>query len=242
MTVPPSLYRCPPGPYERACAVADFVSRHKPGSRVVLLDANADITAARNTFSTAFSGVYKDIIDYRTGVQVQGVDSDARVVTTSAGEFAADVLNIIPAQRAPQLIIDAALANAGGGKWAGVDPLSYQSTAVANVHVIGDAQGTAQPKAGHIANAEAKVCADAVIRLLEGSAPLASPKTNSACYTPITSGTASFLTGAFRYDAASGSMQAIPESMGEASAPSSRYYREMFDWADNLFADTFANG
>ncbi len=240
LSIPPAPYRCPPGPYERACAVADFLQRHKPGSRVTVLDANPNITAARRTFETAFNGLYAGIIDYRTNVQVQGVDSAARVLTTNVGEFQADTLNVIPPHRAPQLLRDAGLANSGGDKWAGVDPLSYASTAVPNVHIIGDAQGTGQPKAGHIANSEAKICADAVIRLLNGGQPLASPKTNSACYTPITADTASFLTGVFRYDPASGAMQPVPESMGEAAHPSREYYDEMFDWAGNLFQDTFA--
>jgi NADPH-dependent 2,4-dienoyl-CoA reductase/sulfur reductase-like enzyme len=242
MTVPAAPYRCPPGPYERACAVADFIKRHKPGGKVTLLDANGDITAAKHTFSTAFNGVYAGIIDYRTNVSIEGVDSNARVLTTNLGEFDADVLNVIPSHRAPDLVAQAGLANSGGNRWAGVNPLSYESTAVANVHIIGDAQGTAQPKAGHIANSEAKVCADAVIRLLNGQQPMASPKTNSACYTPITADTASFLTGVFRYDAASGSMKGIPESMGEAATPTREYYEEMFDWAENLFQDTFAAG
>lgn len=240
LTIPPAPYRCPPGPYERACAVADFLQRHKPGSRVTVLDANPGITAARNTFSTAFNGIYAGVIEYHTDVRVEGVDSAARVLTTNLGEFNADTLNVIPPHRAPQLIRDAGLANSVDGRWAGVNPLSYESTAIPNIHIIGDAQGTGQPKAGHIANSEAKVCADAVIRLLNGGQPMSSPKTNSACYTPITANTASFLTGVFRYDTASGTMQPVAESMGEASRPTREYYEEMFDWAGNLFQDTFA--
>jgi len=242
LTIPKGPYRCPPGPYERACAVADYLRRHKPGSRVLVLDANSDITAGRRTFSNAFNGIYRDTIECRPGVQLDAVDSDARVLFTSEGEVQGDVLNVIPPQSAPGLILDNGLGNVGDGRWAGVDPLTYESTAIPNIHIIGDAQGTGQPKAGHIANSEAKVCADAVIRLLDGQAPMPTPKTNSACYTPVTADTASYLTGVFRYDAASRSMQAVPGSLGEASVPSRRHYEEMFDWAENLFADSFARG
>ena len=117
--------------------------------------------------------------------------------------------------------------------------LSYESTAVSDIHIIGDSQGTGQPKAGHIANAEAKVCADAVIRLLSGGQPYASPLTNSACYSPITANTASWLTAVFAYDPASGSMKVVPGSGGEATSPTRSHYEDMFDWSDNLFSDTF---
>ncbi len=240
MTIPRAPYRCPPGPYERACVVADFLSRNKPGSRVIVLDANPDIVVEKTTFQDAFDVLYDGIVEYHPGVTLEAVDSDALVATTSAGEFHADVLNVIPNMQAGTIITDAGLATDPDGRWAGVDPLSYESTAAANIHVIGDSQGTGMPKAGHIANSEAKVCADAVIRLLTGGTPYASPVTNSACYSPITANTASWLTAAFAYDGSSGTMRVVPASSGASGGHATEHYSRMFDWADNLFADTFA--
>jgi len=132
------------------------------------------------------------------------------------------------------------LANDPSGRWASVNPLSYASTVTDNIHIIGDSQGTGQPKAGHIANAEAKVCADAVIRLLTGGQPYPAPMTNSACYSPISTDTASWATVVYGYDSNSNSMSAIPASSGVAKVATRENYTDMFDWANNLFADTFA--
>lgn len=240
MTVPPAPYRCPPGPYERACLVADYLKRTKPGSKVIVLDANPGIVAEVNTFTKAFTQTYAGIVTYVPNVTVLSVDSTNRSVETNQGRFGASVLNVIPPQKAGSFRLqdDAGLIPPGG-RWASVNPLSYEST-LDDVHVIGDAQGTSQPKSGHIANAEAKVCADALLRAFAGEQPDPAPMTNSACYSPITTNTASWLTAVFAYDPVSGTMKAVPASSGEAPAPTQDHFEKMFDWADNLFADTFA--
>ena len=239
MTVPPTPYRCPPGPYERACLVADYLKRTKPGSKVIVLDANPGIVAEAATFTKAFTQTYAGIVTYRPGVTVLSVDSARRSVETNQGRFNASVLNVIPPQKSGAIVAGAGLIPLGG-RWAPVNPLNYESTLVPGVHVIGDAQGTGQPKSGHIANAEAKVCADALLRAFAGEQPDPAPMTNSACYSPITANTASWLTAVFAYDPASRSMKAVPASSGEAPAPTRDNFEKMFDWADNLFADTFA--
>ncbi len=239
MTIPAAPYRCPPGPYERACVVADYLKRNKPGSKVTVLDANAAIVAEKAIFEAAFTNTYGDMLQYVPNATLQSVDSDQKIAYTSAGTYKADVLNVIPAQSAGDILHTAGLVNVGS-KWAGVNPLSYESTVSPNIHIIGDSQATAQPKAGHIANAEAKVCADAILRLLAGGQPYGLPMTNSACYSPITATTASWLSAVFAYDQASGTMQVVTASNGGAAAPSTKNYSRMFDWANNLFADTFA--
>ena len=240
MTIPPAPYRCPPGPYERACLVADYLRTNKPGSKVIVLDANPDITVEKETFAHAFDVTYAGIVEYHNNVTLNAVDSDNRIAFTSEGEFDADVLNVIPVHSAGEIITSSGLANHPTGLWANVNPLSYESTAIPDIHVIGDSQGTGQPKAGHIANSEAKVCADAVIRLLAGNQPYAAPMTNSACYSPISTNTASWLTGVFGYDPATDSMKIVPGSGGASIGVSTENYRDMFDWSGNLFADTFA--
>jgi len=240
MTIPKAPYRCPPGPYERACLVADYVKTHKPGAQVIVLDANPEIIVEQETFSHAFDVTYAGIVQYIPNADLQSVDSERRIAVTGMGDYQGDVLNVIPTHRAGQIITTSGLNNHSSGRWADIDPLSYESTAIADIHVIGDSQGTGQPKAGHIANGEAKVCADAIIRLLAGDTPYPAPKTNSACYSPITAGTASWLTAVFAYDSATGSMQAVSESKGAADIPTAENYAMMFEWADNLFSDTFA--
>jgi NADPH-dependent 2,4-dienoyl-CoA reductase/sulfur reductase-like enzyme len=239
MTIPPAPYRCPPGPYERACLVADYLKRNKPGSKVIVLDANPKIMAEEHTFSTAFNQTHAGIIEYRPGVTLNQVDSRQRIAKTSQGDVKASVLNVIPTQQAGGIVASAGLIPAGQ-RWAPVNPLSYESTLLPGVHIIGDAQGTGQPKSGHIANAEAKVCADAILRAFAGEAPDPAPVTNSACYSPITANTASWLTAVYAYNPNTGLMEVVPDSFGEAPAPTQGNYEKMFDWAAGLFGDTFA--
>jgi NADH dehydrogenase FAD-containing subunit len=128
--------------------------------------------------------------------------------------------------------------------WAPVDPVTYASTlpGYENIHIIGDSQGTGQPKSGHMANAQAKVCADAIIRLASGAPThtaerLENLTTNSACYSPITFDKASWLTAVYRYDDSLGEMSL--SQLGEVGDWTSKNFDNMFDWSDNLFADTF---
>lgn len=245
MTIPASPYRCPPGPYERACLVADILKRRgydNGDARVLVLDANSDIQAERHTFERAFSGIYRNIIDYRTNTPVTAVDSAAGLVESGMKEFSGDVVNIIAPQRAVGFVRKSGLTD--GGSWADVDPLTYESTVVGfdGIHIIGDSQATNQPKSAHMANAHAKVCADAIIRSVAGSSnrdPERIPNvtTNSACYSPITYDEASWLTANFAYDPATGQMGLT--HLGEAERWSRENYEEMFAWASNLFTDSF---
>lgn len=241
MTIPPKPYRCPPGPYERACVVADYLKRVKGGGKVIILDANTGIQAEVENFTNAFNNTHKGIITYVPNATLNSIDADTGKVITSAGTFQGKVINAIPMHKAGSLITNSGigLANAGG-RWAGVNVLTYESTAVPFIHVIGDASSTTQPKAGHIANAEAKVCADAIIQLLNGGTVNQSPVTNSACFTPITKTTASWLSVVFKYDPVTKTMVPTGNGVTESAGANKDNYEEMLKWFSNLMSDTFA--
>jgi NADPH-dependent 2,4-dienoyl-CoA reductase/sulfur reductase-like enzyme len=239
MSIPAKPYRCPPGPYERACVVADWLKRYRPGSKVIVLDANPGITAEVHTFTNAFQVTHKDVIEYHPGVQITGVDASVMSVTTNIGTIKGNVLNLIPPHRAGKVITANNLADVEG-KWTSVNVLSYEAISAPKIHVIGDASATAQPKAGHIANQEAKVCADAITRLLAGKEPDPAPITNSACYSPITASTASWLTAVYAYDSTSRGMKVVAGSSGEASAPNGDNFEDMSKWFKTLMNDSFA--
>ena len=252
MTVPKSPYRCPPGPYERACVVADYLKRKGyTGARVIVLDANSGIQAEPEAFAHAFNVTHKGMIQYIPNATVTGIDSKTRSIQTSALNVAsARVLNYIPNQKAGGIVTGLPV-NASG--FVPVNPLTYAVQGYTNVHVIGDAcavpssEGKAVPKSGHMANAEAKVCADAIVRLLSGDTPDTNITTNSACYSPITRSTASWLSANFNYgDIYSASGAVIGKGMHRvdmAEAPPSQVdgdsLEDMFQWADALFADSF---
>jgi NADH dehydrogenase FAD-containing subunit len=239
LTVPPTPYRCPPGPYERACLLADWLRQRKPGSKLLVLDANPGFVTEADNFGRAFRDLYGNIIEYRTDVSIERVDTAGRTLFTSDGDAVrGDVVNLIPAQRAPALIEACGLANATNGRFAGVGVLDYQSTACQNVHVIGDSSATSQPKAGHIANQEAKVCADALARLFAGGSPDPAPVTNSACFSTITMNKAAWLHAVFQYQA--GAMVAVPAASGASSGWSGDNFEDMGIWFRALMADSFA--
>ncbi len=247
MTIPKAPYRCPPGPYERACLVADILKRkgfEGGDTKVIVLDENEGIQAERATFERAFNGIYRNIIEYIPGAEVQSVNSNSKRIITSAGEYTADVMNYIPRNRATQMVVQSGISN--GGDWAEVNPLTYESllSDFSGVHVIGDSQATKQPKSAHMANAQAKICADAIIRSFTGVSNYAMERienitTNSACYSPITHNKASWLTANYAYDIGSNEMRAT--QVGEAEEWSKDNYREMYAWAENLFNDSFAS-
>jgi len=239
MTIPPTPYRCPPGPYERACVVADWLKRNRPGAKVIVLDANPSIVAERANFERAFTVTHAGTIQYVPNAPVDFVDVGAKTIHTPMGAFRGDAINVIPTNVGPALLKDLGLANAPRG-FASVDVLDYQSTAAAGVHVVGDASATTQPKAGHIGNQEGKVCADAILRAFGGLGPDPSPVTNSSCYSPITMTTASWLTAVFAYDPVSGTMKGVPGASGEATGASTEHFKDMQVWFRTLMRDTYA--
>lgn len=253
MTIPKSPYRCPPGPYERACLIADYLKKNKNGGKLIVFDANSGIQAEPVNFGKAFSQIYSNIIDYVPNKSVVSVSAVAQFdtnksITVTDGinlrtEQGCQLINVIPNQQAPKLLFDSGLIDVANGKaWAGVHIDTYQSLFDPSIYIIGDAHDSNQPKAGHIANSEAKVCADALLRDLLGWPARDAddvPVTNSACYSPITSSTASFLTAGFRYDPVQDKMLRVDAAFGEAEAITSDNYKMMLAWANNLFAEVF---
>jgi sulfide dehydrogenase [flavocytochrome c] flavoprotein chain len=240
LTIPKTPYRCPPGPYERACLIADWLKQRKPRSKLIVLDANLDIVTEKDNFTQAFLGLHGSVIEYHNSAEILNVDPGTRTLNTSQGAVRGDVINLIPRQRAGGLVAASGLANATEGRFAAVDVLSYASTIAPRIHVIGDSSATTQPKAGHIANQEAKVCADALIRIFNGGQPDPAPVTNSACYSTITMQQASWLTAVFQYDPGTRAMVAVAHSSGASSGWNSDGFEQMNIWFKALMADTFA--
>ena len=251
MTIPPKPYRCPPGPYERACVVADYLKRNKPGSRILVFDANSGITAEAENFGYAFDTIYgPSILEYHPSMRVASVDSASRSVTlldagSATSTVRADVLNVIPPHRAGAIVQTAGLTNATTIPFAAVDVRSFESTQTPGIHVIGDSSKTTLPKAGHVGNQGGKICADAIIKAFNFQAPDPSPTANSACFSPISSTKASWLTAVYQYDPATSSMVIRDQVSGstvatEARSASTDNFGKMGTWFKTLMSDTFA--
>ena len=198
MTVPPVPYRCPPGPYERACQIAWYLKTKKPQARLVVLDANNDVVSKTALFKAAFRN-YPNL-DYRPTSKIERVDLSAREVVPAIGDRVRyDVLNLIPPQRAGAIAIQAGLADAGS-RWCEVNHVTFESAKRPGIHVIGDATtGLPVPKSGNIANATGKICATAVVHLLNGKEPPVLAPGNT-CYSWVSDREAIAVVNAYRID------------------------------------------
>lgn len=183
LAVPLAPYRCPPGPYERASQVASYFKKHKPRSKVLIVDANPDVTSKGKLFKQAWADLYPGMIEFRGNSKAIGVDVSTKTVKTEVEDVKGDVLNVVPPQRAGDIAFKAGLITANN-RWCGVDWRTTESVAVKNVHVIGDSTLSApgMPKSGSMANQQAKVCAAAVVAMINGREPNPSPKIANMCY------------------------------------------------------------
>jgi NADH dehydrogenase FAD-containing subunit len=218
----------------------NWLKAMKPRAKLIVLDANADFVVEKENFSRAFSGPYAGIIEYRSSVEITAADPAQMTLSTNGGPVRGDVINLIPRHRAGALVTAAGLTSGGDERFAPVDVLSYASLVAPNIHVIGDSCATTQPKAGHIANQEAKVCADALARIFSGGEPDPSPVTNSACYSTISRSEATWLNAVYQFDAATKSMWAVPKSLAASENWTAENFKDMGKWFDALMVDTFA--
>ena len=239
VSIPVAPYRCPPGPYERACQVAWYFKRAKPRSKVLILDGNGDVTSKGPLFKKAWAEEYKDIVEYRPNYVLTDVDVASRTAKFDVQDnVRASVLNVIPPQRASAIARSAGVVTAND-RWCDVDFVTFESVKVKNVHVLGDAiqPATGMPKSGHMANQHAKVCAAAVVALLSGQAPNPAPVLNNACYSFITDRDVVHVCSVHQYDAEKKTVLPVQGSGGLSPAMSELEGRYAFSWAKNIWAD-----
>lgn len=236
--VPRAPYRCPPAPYERACQVANYFLHYKPKSKVIILDANEEVQSKKALFTAAWAGRYNGYVEYRPNSELVDVDPANSIIKLDFEDVRADVINVIPPQRAAAIARQLGIANAND-RFCQVDFLSYESTAQKNVHVLGDAIQVAplMPKSGHMANQHGKVCAAAVIALLREKEVNPSPLIANACYSYIDDSEVVHIASVHAYDAAQRTMVVVPGSGGLSPAPSvgEAVYAEA--WARNIWFD-----
>jgi sulfide dehydrogenase [flavocytochrome c] flavoprotein subunit len=239
LSIPKAPYRCPPGPYERACMVASYFKQHKPRSKVLVFDGNPEITSKKGLFEKAFADHYKGIIEYRGNAELREV-TGAQTAKLEFDDIRANVLNVIPPQRAGDIARQAGVINVNN-RWVGVNWLTMESTAVPGIHVLGDATfpGPGMPKSGHMANQHGKVAAAAIIQLLKGQLVSAAPVVMNTCYSFVTASDVIHVASVHQYDAADKTFKPVPGSGGVSSAASAIEGRYAMSWAQNIWADMF---
>lgn len=238
ITIPTAPYRCPPGPYERACQVAWYFKTRKPGSKVLILDANEDVVSKKGLFTKVWAERYGGIVEYRPNSNLVDVDLATMTAKLDFEDIKADVLNVVPPQRAARIALDAGLITVND-KWCEVDFLTYESKAVKNVHVLGDAILAApqMPKSGHMANQHGKVCAAAVIALLHGEQPNPQPMVSNTCYSFVSDKEVIHVASVHAYVAEKKTMEIVKGASGVSTAPNELEGQYAEAWGRNIWSD-----
>jgi sulfide dehydrogenase [flavocytochrome c] flavoprotein subunit len=235
LTVPLAPYRCPPGPYERVCQVAAYFKAHKPRSKIIVLDENADVTSKGPLFKKAWSELYPGLIEFRGNSKLADVDVASNTAKLDFGDQKADVLNVIPPMRAGNIAAPYITANR---RWCEVDWLTFESKAVKGVHVLGDSLqiAPAMPKSGSMANAHGKVAAAAIVAQLNNEAPNAAPTIVNTCYSMVSDKLGIHVTSVHKYDVTDRTFKAVPGG-GVSSAMNEAEGAYTMNWARNIWAD-----
>ncbi len=241
LTIPKAPYRCPPGPYERACQVANYFKQSKPKSKVLVLDANPDVVSKKGLFTKAWEQNYKGIITYTPNMNVAALDLKSGTLETDLGDkVKGDVLNVVPPHRAADIARSAGLVNVND-LWCGVDWRTMESKAVPGIHVLGDATFSApgMPKSGHMANQHGKAAAAAIVELMNGRQPLPLTMANT-CYSFTDASNVVHVASVHQWDDATQTMQPVKGAGGVSTAPSELEGNYALAWADNIWGDMFA--
>ncbi len=237
LAIPKAPYRCPPGPYERACLVANYLQKTKPKSKVLVLDANEEITSKKGLFTKAFEK-YKGILEYRPNSELREVEAGSRTAVLEFDKVKADVLNVVPPQRAGDIAAKSGIKLINN-RWVDIDWLTFESVNTPGVHVIGDAifPAPTMPKSGHMANQHAKVTAAAILNLLAGEAPSATPVVMNTCYSFVDSKNVIHVSSVHQYDAAKKTVMPVQGAGGVSAAANELEGKYALSWARNIWAD-----
>jgi sulfide dehydrogenase [flavocytochrome c] flavoprotein chain len=238
LSIPVAPYRCPPGPYERTSVVASYFKQTKPRSKVLVLDANPDVTSKGGLFKRAWSELYPSIVEYRGNANVVALEAGA--VRTDFETIKGDVLNVVPPHRAGDIAAKSGLITTNN-RWCDVDWRTMESKAVKGVHVLGDATlpGPGMPKSASMANNHAKIAAAAIVQLLNGRQP-APVKILNTCYSFVAEKEAIRVSSVHEWDAGQGTLVPVKGAGGVSAARSEAEATYTWNWARTIWADSFA--
>ncbi|MCX2864035.1 NAD(P)/FAD-dependent oxidoreductase [Paucibacter sp. PLA-PC-4] len=242
ITIPEAPYRCPPGPYERASVIAGYFKQAKPRSKVLILDANQDVTSKGALFKKVWAEQYKGIIEYRPQHKAVAVDARSKTVKFEIqDDVKADVLNVLPSMRAGAVAVQAGLANSNA-RWVNVNYLSFEATAAKDIHVLGDSIQIApgMPKSGHMANSHGKVAAAAIVAQLNGWEINPAPMLTNTCYSFVDAKNVIHVASVHEYVAAEKTFKTVAGSGGVSAGPTELEGTYAWNWARTIWADSLA--
>ncbi len=242
ISIPEAPYRCPPGPYERACQVANYLKQYNPKGKVLILDANQDVTSKGALFKKVWAEQYAGIIEYRPKSNVVGVDGKTKTLKLEVeDDVKADVLNVLPQMSAGEIAINTGLANSNE-RWVNVNFLNFESTAHKDIYVLGDSiqVAPAMPKSGHMANQHAKVAAAAIVAELSGWEVNPAPVLTNTCYSFVNERQTIHVASVHQYSDQNKTFEPVHGAGGLSPAPSTLEGVYAWGWAHNIWADSLA--
>ena len=240
ITVPEAPYKCPPGPYERASQVAHYFKQAKPKSKVLILDANPDVTSKGPLFKKFWSDNYKDMIEFRPNHKVVAVDAKTNTLKFDAQDSVrANVLNVLPDMRAGAIAMQTGLATVNA-RWCGINYQTFESLAAKDVHVLGDAilAAPSMPKSGHMANSHAKVAAAAVVAQLSGLEVNPAPFLTNTCYSYVSDNMVIHVASVHQFNVDEKTYKTVPGSGGVSAEANALEATYAWNWAQNIWADS----
>ncbi len=239
ITIPLSPYRCPPGPYERASLIANYIKKNNIRSKVLVLDANQKIVSKGKLFNKAWAELYPDIIEYKIDNKINEINLKEKTIFTEFDEYKFDIANVIPPQRAPDLLKYAGLVE-DQKKWASVNSYDFSSKLANNVYIIGDATDRASvgsvPKSGYIAYSMGKVCGYAVHNALLDKEP-PSPSMINTCYSLVSQDEGISVSAVYKHDKNKNKIVTIKGASGVSPNRSEIIVYNAWDWAQAIWHD-----
>lgn len=242
LTVPPTPYRCPPGPYERTSLFAYYLKQHNPTAKVIVWDANEKIASKGPLFMKGWTKHYgfdakdssKGMVSYHSNSKVTKIDVKSMEIDNGVETIKADMINIIPPQKAGLIAFKAGVVGEDK-KWCPVNPVTFESKLAPGIHVIGDSCSAApMPKSGYAANSQAKCCAMNLVQLMNGK-PMIPPSFVNVCYSFITDKEA--ISVAAVYKEAGGKVVEVPNSGGVSPDLSEMDARYAYGWIKNILTE-----
>jgi NADPH-dependent 2,4-dienoyl-CoA reductase/sulfur reductase-like enzyme len=240
LAVPAAPLRCPPAPYERASLIAHYLKHKKPRSKILILDAK-DGFSQQKLFEAAWQQLYPGMIErigLSQGGRVTSADPATNDIVTDFGNYTAAVANVIPPQKAGRIAEIAGAADKTG--WCPIDPVTFASPLVPNVHVIGDACiAGGIPKSASAAHAQGKACAAVIVKFLAGNPPEV-PSLTGTCFNTVAPGYAFSQSGI--YQPKGDQFAEIEVGASPVDAPRevrAHEAEQAFDWFKTITVDTF---
>ncbi len=243
ISVPGNPYRCPSAPYERATLIAHYLKHYKPASKLIILDSKS-LFPQMELFEEAWSSEYKDYVEWipgdKHGGVVKVIANEMGIVTRNGDKMKADVVNIIPPQRASSIAVRAGCTD---GDWCPITPDSFASKLVEDIFVLGDA-ATARnmPKSASSANSQAQIVANAIAAQLTGGKKFP-PRYRNTCWSLLSTNNAiksgaSYTAGKEMVEQRTSFISEVKEDKGVRA----ENFKESLKWYDEITGDMFAKG